>query len=157
MSREPRPWVFPKPYTSSCLWLVFIPWIRASIFTVAPKERPGNIGATLGISQFVNLSCVLKLQWSYRLLRITNPLEVSYVHRLASWSVALICLGVTPSLSVSLNTTWYIARWSERSLACTVTQGLSSWFYHLLTLGLFNFICLSIASKQRSSLLTNRC
>lgn len=99
---EPRPWVFPKPYPSACLWLVFIPWIRETIFTVAPKERHGSIGATLGISQFVNLSCILKFQWSYWLLRITNQFEVSYVHRLASWSVALKCLGVTPSLSVSV-------------------------------------------------------
>lgn len=35
-------------------------------------------------------------------IRITNQSEIPYVHRLASWIATLMCLRVTPSLSISV-------------------------------------------------------
>lgn len=42
--------------------------------------------------------------------RITNQFEASYVHRLTSRRVALICLGVIPSLSISITEYYLVYR-----------------------------------------------
>lgn len=42
--------------------------------------------------------------------RITNQFEASYVHSLTSRRVALICLGVTPSLSISITEYYLVYR-----------------------------------------------
>lgn len=80
---------------------------------------------------------------------IRSQVEVPYIHRLASWRVALIWLGVTPSLSVSvIEHHLVLARLCEISLASEVAQGLSSWFLPPMLLGyLISFVWALLLSK----------
>lgn len=157
MSKKPRPWVFLELYTSSRFWHVFIQWIRVkTVFLPQPQRKDhGTSDATLGIPLFGNLSCVLKFQPSNRLLKN-------------------ILWGFLCAQACFLQSSWYV--WSNSIFVHQVSQyylaySLGKWnitgeesyvgdfqlSFHLPVPGLFNFICLSIASKQISSLATNRC